>query len=238
MLAVSRITPAQLASRRDITVAPSILSADFANLGAALAAIENVTDVVHVDVMDGHFVPNLTIGPPVVAALRPHSSAYFDCHLMMDNPGDFLEAFATAGADGCSVHAELDDQVGGLLAETRRLGLGAGLVLNPGTPFAAAQPYLEQIDVLLVMSVVPGFGGQSFITEVLETVRAARAAIDARGLQVAVEIDGGIAPNTVGAAVSAGARMLVAGNAVYGAADPAVATRELHDLASAALWAR
>ncbi len=208
-------------------MAPSILSADFANLSAALDLMAPVTDVIHIDVMDGHFVPNLTIGPPVVRALRPHSSAYFDCHLMMDNPGEFLEPFARAGADGCSVHAELDAQVPGLLREARALGLGVGLVVNPGTPFAAAEPYLDQIDVLLVMSVVPGFGGQSFMPEVLDTVRAARAAIDARGLHVALEIDGGIGLDTIDAAVGAGARMLVAGNAVYGAPDPAGAVREL-----------
>ena len=229
------ITPSELAARRGVTVAPSILSADFANLGAALQAMNSATDVIHVDVMDGHFVPNLTIGPPVVAALRPHSSAYFDCHLMMDNPGEFLEAFAAAGADGCSVHVELGESVGELLAETRRLGMGAGLVINPGTAFAAAERYLDQIDLLLVMSVVPGFGGQSFITETLDTLRAARQAIDDRGLPVALEIDGGIGPSTVVEAVRAGARMLVAGNAVYRAPDPAAAARDLRDRATAAL---
>lgn len=189
--------------------------------------------MLHVDVMDAHFVPNLTIGPPVVAWIRRNTDLYLDCHLMMDNPGDYLEAFRDAGADGCSVHVE----VGGtaeLLAKMRDLGLGAGLAINPETAFEKAEPWLAELDMLLVMTVHPGFGGQSFIEEVLGKVARARKLIDEAGLAVEIEVDGGIDAGTAGGAVSAGARLLVAGSAIFGQPDRLGAARRIRQAAAAA----
>ena len=162
-----------------VKIAPSILAADFANLAASVARVAGECELLHVDCMDGHYVPNLTIGPPVVAALRPHTELFLDCHLMVDNPGR-LAAFADAGADGLTVHVELGDPRP-LLAEIAELGVRRGLALEPETPFEAVEPHLEHIDLLLVMSVHTGFGGQPFIPEVLDKVRAARKEIDDRG---------------------------------------------------------
>ena len=215
-------------------IAPSILSADFAELAACVARVAPVVDLVHVDVMDGHFVPNLTIGPPVVRSLRPHTRLFLDCHLMIDNPGEFVEEFAEAGADSCTIHVELDGTAD-VIAEMRRLGLGVGVVVNPETPFEAAEPYLHLADVFLVMSVHPGFGGQAFIPGVLDKVRAARRLVDDRGLACEIEIDGGINVHTIAAAAEAGADIFVAGSAVFGAPDPVAAVEELHRLASGAL---
>jgi ribulose-phosphate 3-epimerase len=217
-------------------IAPSILSADFAELAAAVARVAPVVELVHVDVMDGHFVPNLTIGPPVVKSLRPHTDLFLDCHLMVDNPGDLVEDFAEAGADSCTVHVELDGTAE-LITEMRRLGLGVGVVVNPETPFEAAEPYLHLADLFLVMSVHPGFGGQAFIPEVLDKVRAARRFIDERGLACEIEIDGGINRHTIASAASAGADVFVAGSAVFGADDPRAAAEELHRLAAGSLAA-
>jgi ribulose-phosphate 3-epimerase len=216
-----------------VRLAPSILSADFAALAASIDSVAPAADLLHVDVMDGHFVPNLTIGPPVVRSIRGHTPLYLDCHLMMTNPGDHLAAFAKAGAGGCSVHVE----IGGtdeLLAQLRDLGLDAGLALNPDTPFDAVEPFLDRVDLLLVMSVFPGFGGQSFMPEVLPKIRAARAAIDERGLEVALQVDGGIDAETAPLVVEAGATVLVAGNAIFGAADPLDAAGRLRAAAERA----
>ncbi len=161
-------------SLRPMKVAPSILAADFANLAADVARVADVADLLHVDCMDGHYVPNLSIGPPVVKSLRKHTDLFLDCHLMVDNPGVLLSGFADAGADGCTVHIELGDPRL-LFDEIRALGMRVGLSFEPGTPFAAVEPYLGEIDLLLVMSVHTGFGGQPFIPEVLDKVRAARA---------------------------------------------------------------
>jgi len=191
-------------------------------------------DLLHVDVMDGHFVPNLTIGPPVVESLRKHTDLFLDCHLMVDNPGVLLDDFAAAGADGCTVHIELGDPTP-LFEQMRRLGLRVGLVMNPDTPFAAVEPHLDAIDLLLVMSVFPGWGGQAFIPEVLDKVAAARRAIDERGLAVEIEIDGGIKPDTVADAAAAGADIFVAGSAIFGADDPVSAARSLRERAVGAL---
>ncbi|HEX9505928.1 MAG TPA: ribulose-phosphate 3-epimerase [Acidimicrobiia bacterium] len=203
-------------------LAPSILSADFAHLGAEVDRVAPVADLLHVDVMDGHFVPNLTIGPPVVRSLRSHTDLFLDCHLMVDNPQVLLAEFADAGADRCIVHVELGDPRP-LFHELRARKVGVGLVLNPETPVEAVLPYLAEIDLLLVMSVHPGWGGQHFIPEVLEKVTAARREIDSRGLAVEIEIDGGINVQTAPAAVAAGCDILVAGSAVFHADDPAVA---------------
>jgi ribulose-phosphate 3-epimerase len=214
-------------------LAPSILSADFARLAADIDRVKGEADLLHVDVMDGHFVPNLTIGPPVVASLRKHTDLFLDCHLMVDNPGVLLDAFAEAGADGCTVHVELGDPRP-LFEKMRGLGLRVGLVLNPETPFDAVEPYLAEIDMLLVMSVHPGWGGQAFIPEALDKVRAASALIDERELPVEIEIDGGINVETAPRAAAAGADILVAGSAVFHADDPAEAARRIRAAATTA----
>ena len=216
-----------------VKIAPSILSADFACLADEVDKVAAVSDLLHVDVMDGHFVPNLTIGAPVVKRLRPRTDLFLDTHLMVTNPGDLLEQFAKAGSNRCIVHVEVGDPRP-LFKEMRGLGLGIGLTLSPETPFDAVEPYLAEIDLLLVMSVHPGFGGQEFIPEVLDKVRAARAIIDERGLAAEIEIDGGIHEATIASAAAAGVDVFVAGSAIFGADDPAAAARRLRELAEAA----
>ena len=181
--------------------------------------------------MDGHFVPNLTIGPPVVQSLRRRTDLFLDCHLMVDNPGVLLDDFAKAGADRCIVHVELGDPRPLFDRAARSSRSGVGLTLNPETPVDAVLPYLDEIDLLLVMSVHPGFGGQSFIPEVLDKVRVARAAIDEQRLPVEIEIDGGINVETAPSAAAAGVDILVAGSAIFHAADPAAAARAIRDAA-------
>jgi len=212
-------------------LAPSILSADFARLGDEIARVTAEADLLHVDVMDGHFVPNLTIGPPVVAALRRHTALFLDCHLMVDNPGVLLDDFADAGADRCIVHVELGDPRP-LFERLRSLSVQVGLAISPETPFEAAAPYLGELDLLLVMSVHPGFGGQSFIPSVLDKVRAARVAIDEAALPVEIEIDGGVHLGTAHEAAAAGVDILVSGSAIFAAPDPPAAARALR----AAAW--
>jgi ribulose-phosphate 3-epimerase len=214
-----------------VKVAPSILAADFANLATSVARVADAAELLHVDCMDGHYVPNLTIGPPVVAALRPHTDLFLDCHLMVDNPGTLLEAFAKAGADGLTVHVELGDPRP-LLAEIKALGVRRGIAFEPETPYEAVEPYLGDIDLLLVMSVHTGFGGQPFIPEVLDKVRAARKEIDARGLHVEIEIDGGIKIDNAAVAAEAGVDILVSGTGIFGADDPAAAARAIRAAAS------
>jgi ribulose-phosphate 3-epimerase len=207
-------------------VAPSILAADFANLAADVGRVADVADLLHVDCMDGHYVPNLTIGPPVVKSLRKHTDLFLDCHLMVDNPGVLLGGFADAGADGCTIHIELGDPRL-LFDEIRALGMRVGLSLEPETPFSAVEPYLTDIDLLLVMSVHTGFGGQPFIPDVLDKVRASRAAIDERELPVEIEIDGGIKIDNAHLAIEAGVDILVSGTGVFGADDPAAAVEAI-----------
>ncbi len=207
-------------SARTILVAPSILSADFARLGEEVRAVEaGGADWVHVDVMDGRFVPNLTIGPPVVAALRRVTRLPLDVHLMIVEPERYLDAFAEAGADVLSVHAEAGAHLHRTLSHIRSLGKKAGVVLNPSTSEEALRYVLGVTDLVLVMSVNPGFGGQSFIREVLPKVARIRRMIDESGLPIDIEIDGGITPDTVRDAVLAGARVLVSGNAVFSTKD-------------------
>jgi ribulose-phosphate 3-epimerase len=215
---------------RATKLAPSILSADFACLAEDVERVAGEADLLHVDVMDGHFVPNLTIGPPVVASLRARTTLFLDCHLMVDNPGVLLGDFADAGADRCIVHIELGDPRP-LFAELRARGLGVGLTLNPETSVDTVLPFLDEIDLLLVMSVHPGFGGQSFLPEVLDKVRAARRAIDDASLPVEIEIDGGINVDTARLAVEAGVDILVAGSAIFAEPDPAAAARAIRDSA-------
>jgi ribulose-phosphate 3-epimerase len=207
-------------------IAPSILSADFACLAESVAAVAPEADLLHVDVMDGHFVPNLTIGPPVIKSLRARTDLYFDCHLMVDNPGDFLDDFVAAGANGCSVHVELPDVLP-LFGEMRRLGLDVGLAVNPETPVEACLPHLPHIDLLLMMTVHPGFGGQSFIPDVMEKVKVARQEIDRRGLKIALQVDGGINEETAPIAAAAGADVFVAGSAIFHADDPLKAAKRI-----------
>ncbi len=197
-------------------LAPSILSADFARLGEQVREAEAAgADWIHVDVMDGHFVPNLTIGPLIVRALRPVTTLPLDVHLMIEQPERYLAAFAAAGADGLTVHVETCPHLHRTVQQIRELGVRAGVALNPATPLVSLEPILPDVDLVLVMSVNPGFGGQSYIPGSTERIARLRAMLDALGSTAALEVDGGINPETIGGAVQAGATVLVAGSAVF-----------------------
>ncbi len=219
-----------------VQIAPSLLSADFAALGEAIAKAERAgADLIHVDVMDGHFVPNITIGPPVVKSLKRVSRLPLDVHLMIEHPDRFIEAFVAAGAASVTVHAEAVVHLHRTVQFIKSLGAKAGVALNPATPVTALEQIAGDLDYVLVMTVNPGFGGQTFIPRSESKVRAVRALLDREGSRAPIEVDGGIDVTTAPLIVAAGADVLVAGNAVFGSPDPERAIRDLRAAATAAV---
>ncbi|MCM3569108.1 ribulose-phosphate 3-epimerase [Neobacillus mesonae] len=211
-----------------VKIAPSILSADFSKLGEEIIAVEKAgADYIHVDVMDGHFVPNITIGPLIVDAIRPVTKLPLDCHLMIENPDQYIEAFAKAGADYITVHVEACRHLHRTIQSIRSYGVKAGVVLNPATPVDTIQHVIADIDMVLLMSVNPGFGGQKFIPEVLSKISQVKQMAAAKGFDIEIEVDGGVNSETAAQCVEAGANVLVAGSAIYNQEDYAKAISHL-----------
>ena len=222
-----------------VRIAPSILAADFAALGACIAAAERGgADLVHVDVMDGHFVPNLTVGPPVVRALKRVAHVPLDVHLMIEDPDRYIPAFVEAGAGLISVHVEVLPHLHRTLGLIKSLGAQAGAVLNPSTPVGCLEEVAADVDFVLIMTVNPGFGGQAFIPRSTSKVRAMRALLDGAGNAAPIEVDGGIDEHNIGQLVAAGADWIVAGTSVFGSDDAEASTRRLRALAVEAAQAR
>ena len=211
-------------------IAPSILAADFARLGEQVDAIADVVDMLHVDVMDGHFVPNISLGPPVIASLSAATDLYLDCHLMITDPLQYLEPLAQSGAAGVTVHIEAVPNPHPVMDEADRLGMDVGLVLNPPTPFEAIEPFLDRCSMALVMSVHPGFGGQAFIEDVLPKIETLRETIDSHALSADIQVDGGITARTAALARAAGADVFVAGTTIFGSSDPVAAAEQLRSI--------
>lgn len=209
-------------------VAPSLLSCDFAKMGEEIVRIDRAgADLIHLDVMDGHFVPNLTIGPSVIKALRPYTRLPFDVHLMISDPLSYIDAFADAGADYITFHVEADSDIDAAIEKIRSRGVKPGIVLKPKTPAEAAFPYLDKVDMVLVMTVEPGFGGQSFMADMMPKAEKLRAEIDRRGLSVLIEADGGISEKNAAVTSSAGIDVVVSGTGVFRASDPAAAIKAI-----------
>jgi ribulose-phosphate 3-epimerase len=222
-----------------VEIAPSILAADFASLGDAIGAVaRGGASMLHVDVMDGHFVPNISIGVPVVASLRKATRMTLDVHLMIENPEQYIGAFADAGADMISVHQEATPHLDRALSLIREHGCLPGAVINPATPVALLSEVLGKVDHVLVMSVNPGFGGQSFIPEAIHKIRQLRDLRERHDYKFRIEVDGGIGPENIGEVVRAGAQILVAGTSVFGTSDPAAAVQSMMQQASEALAQR
>ena len=210
-----------------IKVSPSLLAADFSALAKDVAQIEHAAEMLHLDIMDGVFVPNMSFGQCVVSALRPHSKLIFDVHLMITNPIRYVEDFAKAGADIITIHYESCDNQLETLKAIRALGVKSAISIKPATPAFVLEPLLEYVDMVLVMTVEPGFGGQSFIPETLDSIRAVKAMIDASGREIDIEVDGGITKDTIRPAFDAGANVFVAGSSVFRAADMPAAIADL-----------
>jgi len=215
-----------------IRIAPSILSADFSILGEEIKRVESAgADLIHIDVMDGHFVPNISIGPPVVKSLRKVTSLPFDVHLMIENPDDYLDAFIDAGADIISVHAECCYHLNRTIQRIKQRGIKAAVAINPATSLSILEWILSDVDMVLLMTVNPGFGGQKYIETVTEKVRMLKKMIDSKGLKPDIEVDGGIGPSNIFKVTEAGANVIVAGSTVYNAPDAAQIIKELKDKA-------
>ncbi len=211
-------------------ISPSLLAADFANLQTEVAKVEPAVDMLHLDVMDGNFVPNISFGPSVIAALRPNSKLFFDVHLMIDRPERYIEVFRKAGADGITIHYESTKNPAEVLKAIRALGASPAISVSPDTPVEVLYPLLPLCDMVLIMTVRPGFGGQKLIPETLDKVRALKAEMARLGLSLPIEADGGIGTGNLKEVLAAGVDVVVAGSAIFGAADPIAAARAMRDI--------